>query len=195
MNNYGIIAEVGKSMVRLLMNNIDKENESLNLSDHHIAISAPGEKSDAKLTIFLYFITEEIYQRNQEMGQLGNHNELEYPSIYLNLFYMITPNTNDSEKDHLLLGKVIQIFNDNPVLKSPFLSDEFSGQEIRFTFISYSIDDINKIWNIVTRAAQYRPSLFYQATPIQINSQRKKIISRITKSTINTGVNIDRTRL
>jgi hypothetical protein len=193
MRDYGIVAEVGKSMVRLLMDNMDKNNDSLNISDSHVVLSAPGEKPDAKLTLFLYLITEETYQRNQEVRLPNNHNELEYPSIYLNLFYMITPNTNDSEKDHLLLEKVIQIFNDNPVLKSPFLS--FPGQEPKLTFISYSIDEINKIWNIVTRSAQYRPCLFYQVTPIRIDSQRKKIISRITKITTNMREKIDGTIL
>lgn len=181
MANYSAIRDVGKTLSSLIWNNIKNNNQitSIISSENQIALSSPEEATpDKKLYLFLYQITEDSFQKNQET-QAYSHEELECSSIYLNLSYMITPNTADHEKDHILLGKVAQIFNDNRILMGPVLQGELVGEELRLTFCSLSLDELNKIWSVVSKSNSYRLSAYYEVSPVKISSTRKRSINRV----------------
>lgn len=189
MSDYNAILNVGKTLIRLLWENIsiDIQTKSIINSDHQMTLSSPEEVTDEfKLSLFLYQITEDPFYKNQPPKALGSDGFLGR-SIYLNLFYMITPNTKDGEKDQILLGKVVQIFNDNPVLKGPVLQAPLpeDGEDIKVIFNPLSLDDVNKVWTVISKSEPYRYSLYYEVTPVRIDSTRTRSISRVVDREIS----------
>jgi len=180
MVSYNAVRDVGKTLSSLFWNNIKNDNRISPIisSENQIVLTSPEEMTpDEKLSLFLYQITEDSYQKNQEM-QLNGPEKLEYPPMYLDLFYMITPNTADYEKDHILIGKIVQIFNDNRILRGPALQGDLVGEELRLTFCSLSLDELNKIWSIISKSNSYGLSVYYEVAPVKIGSSRKREIKR-----------------
>jgi len=181
MAGYSAVRDVGKTISSLIWNNIKNDNQIAPIisSENQIVLSSPEEMTpDKKLSLFLYQITEDSYQKNQRI-QADGPEELEYPPMYLNLFYMITPNTADYEKDHILIGKVTQIFNDNRILRGPVLQGDLVGEELRLTFCHLSLDELNKIWSVISKSNSYRLSAYYEIAPVKIDSTRKRAIKRV----------------
>lgn len=186
MAGYSAVKDAGKTLSSLIWNNIKNDNQITPIisSENQIALSSPEETTpDKKLSLFLYQIIEDSYQKNQEALPCG-HEEMERPPIYLNLFYMITPNTADCEKDHLLIGKVAQIFNDNRILRGPVLRGDLAGEELRVTLCSLSLDELNKMWSVISKSNPYRLSAYYEVGPVKIDSTRRRGIKRVLEADI-----------
>ena len=189
MSDYNAILNVGKTLIRLLWGDISQDAQARSIinSDHQMALSSPEEVTDGfRLSIFLYHIIEDPFYKNQPPKSVGP-NGFQGRPIYLDLFYMITPNTKNAENDQILLGKVAQIFNDNPVLKGPTLQAPLpeDGEDIKLIFNPLSLDDINKIWVIVSKSRSYRNSLYYEVTPVRIDSTRTQSVSRVVERDIS----------
>jgi hypothetical protein len=189
MSDYNALVYIGKMLLRLLWENISSDNQlkSIVNSDHQITLSSPEDVTDEfKLSLFLYQITKEPHYANQPMKPSGSKAFFGQP-LYLNLFYMITPNTKDVEKDQILLGKVAQIFNDNPVLKGPALQGPLAvdGEDIKLIFNPLSLDEIIKIWTVISKSKPYRFSLYYEVTPVRIDSTRMEEVERVVESDVS----------
>lgn len=192
MSDYKSISDAGKALAKLLWDSIssDSEARSIVTSYNDISLSSPEEIKDEKLSIFLYRMAEDAHLKNQSM-EVSGPEELKYPHVSLSLFFMITAHTQNVEKDHMLIGKVIQIFNDNPVLRSPLLEGNLAGEELRLVINSMSLDELNKIWTMVARAKPYRLSAFYEVFSVRIDSTRrarvKRVVEKIVDKSISSG--------
>ncbi len=186
MAGYSAVRDAGKTVSSLIWDNIknDKKITLIISSENQISLSSPEEMTpDKKLSLFLYQIVEDSYQKNQE-NLPSSPEEMKYPPIYLNLFYMITPNTADYETDHLLMGKVAQILNDNRILRGPALRGDLAGEELRLNFCSLSLDELNKMWSAVSKSNPYRLSTYYEVGPVRIDSTRKREVKRVLEADI-----------
>ena len=186
MAGYSAVRDAGKTLSSLIWNNIknDRQITLIISSENQIALSSPEEMTpDKKLSLFLYQIVEDSYQKNQE-NLPSSPEEMKYPPIYLNLFYMITPNTADYETDHLLMGKVAQILNDNRILRGPLLRGDLAGEELRLNFCSLSLDELNKMWSIFSKSNPYRLSTYYEVGPVKIDSTRKRGVKMVLEADI-----------
>lgn len=187
MSTYEAIGEVGRSLVRLIENNIS------NLHPYETTLSSPDEKNNGKLSIFLYHIVEDSYQKNQGMLPIDPRN-LKKPPTSLRLFYMITPHLDKEAMEdralaeHLLIGKIIQIFSDNPILRSPFLQGSLAGETLRLVPITLSIDEINKLWSVVAKSKPYMLSIYYEVSPIRIDSTGNVEIRRVTSVDVESEI-------
>ncbi len=181
MVDYTALMDVGKTLSNLIWDNIKNDNQlsSIISSESQIALSSPEETTpDKKLSLFLYQITEDSYQRNRG-AEIEAPETIGFPPIHLSLSFMITPNAADQEKDHLLIGKVIQIFNDNRILKGPVLKGDLAGEELRINFCQLSLDELNKIWSIISKSDSYRTSVYYEVAPVKIASTKRRDIKRV----------------
>ena len=152
-----------------------------------------GEFSN-RLSIFLYHIVENEFMKNQPMERLGT-NQLQYPPLSLNLYYLLTPYAGEEANDiigwdvHTILGRSMQILADNAILEGPRLNDilvQISRpdyldkiENIRILLNSISLDDLTKIWNSLDTSL--RLSVCYEVRVILIESERKKEIQRIVE--------------
>jgi hypothetical protein len=182
MSAYTAITDVGETLKRLLEDNID---DSI-IGENQITLSSPEEiESGKKLSLFLYQITENAYMKNEEM-QMVNSAKLKYPPLTLSLFYLITPHTPKGEEDHVkndhnILGKVMQIFHDNAILRGSVLQGSLVDEELRVILTPLSVDDLNKLWNVISKSKTYKLSVCYEVTPVGIESMREREVMRVIK--------------
>ena len=180
MSGYTAIVDVGETLKKLLWDNIKEDNTTKTIIDL-ITLSSPEDiKSDKELSLFLYQVTENAYMKNQEM-QMANSTKLKYPSLSLNLFYLVTPHTQNRENDHIILGKVMQIFYDNAILRGSVLLGSLAGEELRLILNPQSIDELNKIWNVMSKSKPYKLSVCYEVTPVRIESLREREVKRVVE--------------
>jgi len=183
MSDYNAILYVGETLIRLLWDGIkiDPEVSSIIQSEDQITLSSPEEiESGKKLSLFLYQIVENDYLKNQEL-QTVNSEKLNQPPLVLSFFYLITTHTQNIASDHLLLGKVMQIFHDNAILMGSVLHESLVGEELRLILSPLSTDELNKIWSIISGSKPYKLSVSYEVTPVRIKSMRVREVRRVTE--------------
>lgn len=182
-STYNAIKDVGDSLVELLWNNIQndpfiKDNIIKNKKD--IIVGSISDLDDKKeLILFLYRVNPSPEMRNRLPGlrsNNGDHNLIP-PPLPLNLHYLIIPCTGKKsiEKDHVLLGKVMQIFYDNSILHHVDLQGSLkdSGQDLRIVPETLDSEEMNKLWSLF-KEQDYRLCVSYIVTPVEIESTRKE---------------------
>lgn len=189
MADYTAIAEVGETLIDLLRDNLDS-----GIRDSIVIIS-PGEietGDNIRLSLFLYQIIENTHLKNQEMQTTDpfDPTRLKYPPLNLDLYYMLTSHPSNEIKDktertkeeHSLLGRSIQILNDNSILKGSALRGSLAehDDELHLTMVPISHGDITNIWNTFLDKP-FRPSVCYQVTPVTVESTRKIESERVTE--------------
>jgi hypothetical protein len=193
MSTYKAIGEVGKSLKRLIWSNISNLDLGTDIGENGITLTSPEEDNNGKLSIFLYNIVEDSYQRNQGMLPVDSRNLKKTPTS-LRLFYMITPHLDGVPQDralreHFLIGKIIQIFSDNPVLRSPFLEGPLAGETLKLIPNTLSIDEINKFWSIISKSKPYMLSIYYEVAPVRIESTCKVETTRVASVDLESEIN------
>ena len=86
MGDYTVIADVGQSLVRLLRENLTPEPIP---QPEYIGLSSPVDKTDLRLSMFLYNIRESGELRRNEMLGRGT-DRLQYPPLAVELYYLMT---------------------------------------------------------------------------------------------------------
>ena len=179
MADYKVIYSVGDTLIETISSKADAEADVV-LQRENIILGSPADAQDddnVRLSLFLYNILRSEHQ-NQEMQQLGPSN-LAYPPLVLDLLYMITAYSGANEatertrQEQNILGQVIQIFYDNAIIGGSTLRGSLTGTdaELRVVLTTISMESITQMWNSFEGRA-YKPSLFYQVTPVLVDSIR-----------------------
>lgn len=152
-----------------------------------IGMCSPVDKSDYRLTLYLYQI-EENESRQTNMQSIGT-GKLQFPPLSINLYYMITAfSTADLNfrvlDESRIVGRVLQVMYDNATLSGGALQGALAekNEEIRINLLNLSLDDISKIWSFLN--VPHKPSLYYRVGPVNIDSTRIKITRRVVESDI-----------
>lgn len=187
MSHYTIIADVGDTLKKLLWENIKTDpriHPDIIDSEDDITLFSP-EEMDAgntkKLSLFLYQITENPYLKNQEM-QNTDSATLKCVPLALDLFYLITPKTDDRKKDYILLGKVMQTLYDNAIVKGSILQGTLAGttEQLRVILYSLPFDEMIRLWSSFSEKS-FRLSVCYQVTPVTIDSTHEIEAKRVVE--------------
>lgn len=194
MADYTIIADVSEKIAGLLQEQLVPDMVS---GADKIALCSPADKADVSLGIFLFDIRESEEIRRSSMVSYGV-NAIQYPPIYLNLYYMITAYTVGEVRykmaaEQRLLGRVIQYFHDYPLIPIDDVSrEDMTGVDLRVEMLRLTAEQKAKIWNFPN--IPYKTSIFYKVAPVSIDSARIHEISRVRQVEINVG-NEERRRL
>jgi hypothetical protein len=145
----------------------DKQANAIIQNPEQITFLSPKDAVEQKppqISVYLYNITELTSMRNQPT-QTQNPSK---PPLYLNLRYLITPITNNADDDQAVLGKILQIFHETPVLRGSDLQGSLSegGEELKVMLDQASVDELSKIWSMLS--APYRLSVSYTVYPVRI---------------------------
>jgi len=187
MANYTVIADVGETLIELLRDNMS----DLIPEQDRMVLCSPGEIEDdaTRLSLFLYQVLENEHLKNQEMRPV-NSNALQYPPLTLDLFYMMTSypsqqiqdRTERTLEEHRILGRAMQIFYDNGILRGSVLRGSLAGteEELRIILATMNMENITQMWNSF-EGKPYRPSVFYQVTPASIASTRQRDVDRVIR--------------
>jgi hypothetical protein len=180
MSDFTVIQDIGMTLKHLLEKNI----ASSLVSPDKIKLESPnkvGNVSERELSIFLFKVEENPYLKNQAMQNV-NHTTLKYFPLSLDLCYLITPFANDRSEEHLILGKVMQIFHDHAILKVPVLRGDLEGtsQEFRVTLYSLPYEEVFQLWQSFSEKS-FSLSVCYKVTPVEIDSTREISANRVVE--------------
>ena len=136
------ILDTDKMLVSLLWNNLKQNSDAAGISSQNqIALSAPNtaQAAGAKLSVFLYNINRTETARNTAATDVSG--KITRQASFA-LSYLITPGTGKDENDHLLLGRIVQILENNPVL-----AESQAGKlNLRIKVDSLSLDNLTNLW-------------------------------------------------
>lgn len=190
MASYTAISDVGLSLMNILQSNLVPEPID---NKEKIALCSPADKGDLKLTLYLYNIEEGGEYRKNEMIKLPNGN-LKYPPNSFSLYYLMTAYSSGDLKnraldEHKILGRAIQVLNDNAILKGDLLLGNLKNidSEIRINTKNLTYDEMTRIWNF--HDVPYSLSIAFRVGPVEIDSNRVRIVKRVVESNIHTMKN------
>jgi len=186
MSDFTVLGDVGETLKKLL-----EDDPWTGISPKpEITFKSPKEIKDDggspnKVSLFLYQILENPHLRNEEPQRIDDAH-LRFPPIVLDLFYLVTPYSDDKTQEKFILGKVMQIFHDNMILSGSILQGSLSGTDEELRLISHpiSLDDLTKIWSAFQEVA-YRLSVSYLVTPVKIDSILQSGIQRVLSKEMN----------
>lgn len=169
------IAEAGAALEELLRQQLVP---SVVKSADQIGRCSPGEKSDLAVSIWLYDIRECEELRNHSMVTIDAARQ-RYPASCVMLYYMITAYSGGdiryrAAEEQLILGKIIQVLKDHPVLGDA--KERYTAEPLNL-----SMEEKMRIFN--APGAGYQTSLFYELGPIEIESEQTKDTKRVVSLT------------
>lgn len=168
MSEYGVIADVSETLLKLLQERM----RDLVASDH-ITLASPAEvelDTSAWLTLFLYQVVENHHLKNLEMERIDS-NRLRYPPFVVDLFYLVVAYAQKREDEHRILGRVMQVFASQPALRGSRLQGTLEGseEELRVLFHPLPLEELLRLWNAFNNKP-YKLSISYQVTSVKIDS-------------------------
>ena len=198
MSDYSAINGVSQTLRKLLQDRMEftPNNLAITISTPFIeANQAPGGSPTPegdRINLFLYQVSENPFLKNQDMpSNRGSRGTL---PLSLNLHYLITAYGStlqngthiDESKAQQLLGSVMRVLNDYPIITESLLTTRLSpvGQTIldpalrgqyetiKLCLDPISVEDLTKIWTALT--VPYRLSVAYSISVIQIESQKSR---------------------
>ena len=180
MADFTGIGDIGETLKKLL-----KDDPWTGISPKpEVTFKSPKEIKDDggtanTVSLFLYQILENPHMKNEE-GIRVNDAQLQVPPLVLDLFYLVTPYSEDKTQEKYILGKVMQIFYDHAILAGTVLQGSLAGtdEELRLVAHPLSLDDLTKIWSAFQEVA-YRLSVAYLVTPARIDSPRLTGMQRV----------------
>jgi hypothetical protein len=189
MSSFTVIGDLGETLIKLLDD--DAWDGMDPASKPEITLKSPKEvaeegTSNNKVSLFLYHIQVNPYLRNEE-PPITNDTAVILPPLVVDLFYMITPYSDDKTDEKLILGKVMQIFHDNATLKGSLLQGGLSGTDEAFRLLlcTINLEDLARVWDAFQDVA-YRLSVVYTIPGVYIDStstlEVQRVLSRKTHS-------------
>jgi hypothetical protein len=183
MSSYHVISQVSERLQAILWSEFSKDLTIRNIvmSEQAIVFTNPTETardSANKLSLWLYHITENEFLKNQPMqrvvrpagpASLPRYDQVQFPPLALNLFYLVTPFAASGTSDHLLLGKTMQVMYDSAILPLRNTAAQIS-EELRIVLCRTTIQELSSIWEALREP--YRLSVCYEVRVTRINSER-----------------------
>lgn len=180
MSSYSIIADCGNAIVKLLRDNLVP---GIINNTESIGLCTPSDKGDIVLGVNLYDVRENTDVVPGGMTAKGVK-QLKYPSTFYTLSYMITSYSPSDIKfraaeDQKIIGKVLQVLKDNPVLTAEQLGSDIANAQYapKIELLQMENEEKIKLWNIPDMP--YKLSLFYRIYPVEIESGRVKEVTRV----------------
>lgn len=185
MADYTVIADVSEKLAELMQKELIPDLIS---GKDQVALCSPADNRDVTLGIFLFDIRESEEIRRSSMVSHGL-DKIQYPPIYLNLYYMVTAYATGDAKfraisEERILGRVIRYFHDYPVIPIDDIdATDMSGVDLHIEMLRVDSGQKAKIWNFPN--VPYKTSVFYKVAPISIDSVRMKEVARVNRVEIN----------
>src|SRR5215207_678980 len=142
-----------------------------------VSLNTPHEMQELELeglSVWLYRIVRDENLLNEPPRRVSADQERRIP-LPLRLHYLITPigaasRAHAAETEHALIGKVLQLFHDQPTLRGPDLEDDFTGTAVELTMRleTLSLEETTRIYEALVRSFQV--SVSYETSVVTILS-------------------------
>ena len=175
MSGYLAINAVSRALRRVLWSAYDADTgplRSLVGDEQAIVFDNPTQTArnpSQRLSLFLYRMCINEFMRNDSAPLSAQNDRARSAPLPLDLSYLITPFTGSGENDQLLLGKTLQVLNDNPTIyvREP-LNDVV--EEVRVLFCRLPLEEVTRIWEALREP--YRLSICYDVRVVRIDGTR-----------------------
>jgi len=187
VSSYRNLDSVSKTLASRIWNGIktDKRLKEIIRIEKQITCLSPkdAQAKSPQISVFLYNVTEFSIMRN--LPQTIQNPPKPPTILHLNLHYLITPLTQDAENDQIVLGKIMQLLSEKPVLRGSDLQGSLyeNGDDLRITLDSLATDDLNKLWTMFQ--TPYKLCLSYTVFPVRIESSIKPVGKPVINKKIN----------
>jgi len=177
MGSYTIISQISKKIIDLLCENIIPEPIK---KTEDIGLCSPDDRGSSILGIYLYNIEENAETKSMERVFIDKEH-YKNPPVSLNLYYMFFVHSKSeiisrAIDEQRILGKVIQVFNDNPRI---YIDNEVF--DVQALYLEYN--DKNKILSSFENKSDL--VCFYKISPVFIESEKIKVVKRVLSAEIS----------
>lgn len=172
MSEYTAIRAVTRSLRELLRQNITLSSDP-ELAGVGIDLRSPKEMredNDAQgVSLWLYRVVRNGHLLNQP-PERDAANRLRGRPLPVNLYYLVTPIAATSDDEQLLLGRVLQVFNDHATIRGTLLTDALQNgsEEFRLTLEPLSLEELTRVWDALKEP--YQTSVSYLVQVVEIDS-------------------------
>ena len=174
---YRAIAEVGTTLVDLL---IEADENDSTFDDKTVKLASPAAvdpDGHIRITFYLYDVSVNGHMQNQQQPFDAAEGSRSGEPVYLDLRYLMTAyptrvsgGSDDTADEHEVLGRAIQILQDNRILTGPTIGGTFLDNEtVHLSIDPDGAEQSISIWNTFDERP-YLPSVVYLATPVIIES-------------------------
>lgn len=183
MSNYKAIRAVSSTLKNLLTGEMEDQPVSVTLLPPDVP---PTMATGNRINLYLYLVTENAYLKNQEIPGEGYPSAYGHPPLSLNLHYLMTGYSSSDTSDERdltaqeTLGDGMRVLHDFAIItkNSPYLDPDLQNEfeRIKIVLQPASLDEFAKIWTALPQA-NFRCSVAYHVTVIQIESERPRTIA------------------
>jgi hypothetical protein len=188
MSQYSVVGDVSETLRDVLWAHMETDSSvTAILADrNHISFEPPFRlfteqgPQENNLSIYLYRVVENPDLKNRPQFP-DPAPDYRFPPLTLNFFYLVTPLTNSALNDYKLLGKTMQAFYDNAIIRGSDLHGLLgdNSEEIRLSLNSASLEDMTKLWCAFLRP--YRLSVSYEVRAVIVDSERTTRVERVRR--------------
>jgi hypothetical protein len=176
MSEFTAIRAVSLTLQQLLQQHITASSEP-QLRDVDIDLRSPKEMredEDTGISLWLYQVVRNGHTLNQAPQRITPDQSLQHP-LPVNLYYLVTPLTDDPRDEQALLGRILQVFNDHSILRGGDLQDSLEGEgvELRVTLEMLTLEELTRIWNSLQES--YQLSVTYLVQVVDIDSAQEPV--------------------
>lgn len=184
MSDYTVVAEAGDALVRVLWEEIqgDPQVNALVDSQARISLLSPHELEDddsVRLSVYLYRVVEDPFVKNQPMSP-GPGRRLRRAPLTLDLYYLVTPLVGTPREQHIVLGKVLQVFHDRAILQGPDVGPLADvDEELHIVLNPVSLEESTRVWQALEMS--YRLSVCYMVRVAILDSTRERVMQPVVE--------------
>ncbi|MFQ5813114.1 MAG: DUF4255 domain-containing protein [Anaerolineae bacterium] len=177
MSEFTAIRAVSLTLRALLEEHITNSTDP-QLAGVAIDLRSPKEMREANeamgISLWLYRVTRNGHTLNQPPERIAP-NQLKPHPLPVNLYYLVTPITQNPEDEQALLGRVLQVLNDHVILRGSDLRDTLQGgtEELRLTLETLSLEELTRVWDALKES--YQLSVPYLVQVVTIDSDHEPV--------------------
>ena len=177
MSDFSAIGAVSTTLRELLNKDITLSTGVL--GGIPIDLHSPKEMQDGGLngvSVWLYKVSRMAEMWN-DPPERKNANQMQRAPLPVQLYYLVTPVLQDPLTRHIVLGRVLQVFNDNAILRGSDLQGvlQGSGEQLRVNLEALTIQELSLVWDALSEP--YQLSVTYLVQAVKIDSDLEPLRS------------------
>jgi Pvc16 N-terminal domain len=170
MSAYTAIRAASLTLQKVLQDAINTEFPT---TPPNVSLKTPKEmKTSTGVSLWLYRVIRDEFLTNQPPERISPTQQRRTP-LPVRLHYLVTPLMgNDAETEQQLLGKVLQVFYDQPILRGNTLQGGLDPTtvELRVLLETLSLEEITRVWYALSSDTGYQLCVSYEVQVIEIDS-------------------------
>jgi hypothetical protein len=177
MSDFTAVRAVTETLVGILQAGITNSADP-QLQGVPIDLRSPKEMREANgvtgVSLWLYRITRDADFLNRPPERISP-TQYRRSTLPLHLYYLVTPLVVKPEDRQTLIGRVLQLFNDNSTLSGPILADSLAGSQeaFRVTLETLTLEELTRVWHSL--AEPYDLSVSYEVQVVSIDSDLEAV--------------------